>query len=201
MHLFHEDGNFFLLAATFWHFSQLRPTRRNVFHEKDALCCIHCFKSHRLYMHLLYSWQLSHSALQWMVFWHTSLELVHGKYGQKLYKFSNIPAGRNRGCCLWRPRVCSVKNDSNVFPRHLIHTPGLSDWDNLSLASHDQHGVTSGHASEMVIERKPPPSSLLLLFLCWTCPRSYKLLSLTQCQKMSSYWLLSRYTKLQKGNW
>lgn len=154
-------------------------------------------------MHLLYSWQLSHSALQWMDFWHTCLELVHRKYCQKLYRFSNIPvtAGRNRGRCFWRPRVCSVKNDSNVLPRHLIHTLGFSDWDNLSLASHDQRGVTSGHASEMVIERQLPPSSLLLLFLCWTCPSSYKLLSPTQCQKMSSYWLPSHYMKLKKGNW
>jgi len=46
--------------------------------------------------------------------------------------------------------------------------PGHSDWDNLSLASHDQHGVTSVQASEMAIKRKPPPTSLLLLLLCWT---------------------------------
>ena len=135
--------------------------------------------------HLLYSRQLSHSALQWTVFWHTCLELVHRKCCQKLYGFSNIPvtAVRNRGHSLWRPRVRSVKNDSNVFPRHLIHTPGHTDGDNLSLASHDQPGVTSGQASEMALKRKPPPSSLLLLLLCWTRSSSCKLLALKRCQK------------------
>lgn len=63
-----------------------------------------------------------------MVFRHTCLELVHRKRCQKLHRFSNIPvtAGRNRGHSLWRPRVCSVKNNSNVFPRHLIHMLGHS---------------------------------------------------------------------------
>lgn len=43
-----------------------------------------------------------------------------------------------------------------------MHMPGHSEWGNLSLASHDQPGVTSGRACEMAIKRKPPPSSLLL---------------------------------------
>jgi len=48
-YLFNKDGKFFSLVATFCHFSHLRPTRRNIFYEQEALCCIHCFKMHGLY--------------------------------------------------------------------------------------------------------------------------------------------------------